>query len=350
VRILVTGGSGYIGAHTVRRLQQDGSAVVVVDRVPPPAVLRPGVERFVEGDIRTPGLLDSVFADTPIDAVIHLAADKSVEASVADPGTYFSNNVGGTLALLQAMHRADVGTIVFSSTCAVYGTPDDVPVTEDSPVRPESPYGASKLMAEDIIDWYGRSHGLRHVALRYFNAAGAALEGDMGEDWADAKTLVPRVMKAALERSGPLTIFGNDYPTPDGTTIRDYVHVLDLADAHVLAVRALLRSSTSAILNLGTGVGTSVLELIEMTREVAGMSIPTEIGPRRPGDAVSLWADTTRAAAEISWRPQYTLRDIVETAWRWHTTHPDGASSATQTPSPAWPAQRTILRASNASA
>lgn len=326
MRVLVTGGSGYIGGQTVRRLVQDGTAVVVVDRLRPPLTLVPSIERFVEGDIRTPGLLDGVFADDPVDAVIHLAADKSVEASVHDPGTYFSNNVGGTLALVEAMHRAGVGAVVFSSTCAVYGTPEVGPVTEDSPLRPESPYGASKLMAEGILDWYGRSHGLRHISLRYFNAAGAALDGDLGEDWADAQTLVPRVMKATLGRSGPLTIYGDDYPTPDGTAIRDYVHVLDLADAHVLAVRHLLVSAGPSVLNLGTGVGTSVLEVIKATQEASGMTVPTEVGPRRPGDAVALWADTTRAAEDLSWRARYGLRDIVLTAWRWHASHLDGAA------------------------
>jgi UDP-glucose-4-epimerase GalE len=326
LRVLVTGGSGYIGGPTLRRLERDGAAVVLVDRVPPPSVLRPAIERFVEGDIRTPGLLDGVFADDPIDAVIHLAGDKSVGASVRDPGAYFSNNVGGTLAVVEAMRRADVGAIVFSSTCAVYGTPTHGPVTEDCAPRPESPYGASKLMAESILDWFGRSLGLRHVSLRYFNAAGAALEGDLGEDWADAETLIPRAINATLGQSGPLTVFGIDYPTPDGTAIRDYVHVLDLADAHVLALKALFESNPSSVVNLGTGIGTSVLEVVEMTHEVTCMTVPTEVGPRRPGDAVALWADPARAACELSWRPRYGMREMIETAWLWHTTHPAGAS------------------------
>ena len=322
MRILVTGGSGYIGAHTVRHLQQDGSAVVVVDRVPPPAVLRPGVERFVEGDIRTPGLLDSVFADTPIDAVIHLAADKSVEASVADPGTYFSNNVGGTLALLQAMQRADVGTIVFSSTCAVYGTPDDVPVTEDSPVRPESPYGASKLMAEDIIDWYGRSHGLRHVALRYFNAAGASPEAEIGEDHDPETHLIPLAIAAALGRRAQLDVYGTDYPTPDGTAVRDYIHVDDLAEAHRLALTELQKGTSSLQLNLGTGRGNSVREVIAAVERATGRPVPHREVARRAGDPPALVADARKAFATLGWKPKYPdLQTIVDHAVRWHQKH-----------------------------
>jgi len=323
MRVLVTGGSGYVGGPTVRRLAQDGAAVVVVDRVEPPPVLMSSIDRFVKDDIRTPGLLDRVFRDDDVDAVIHLAADKSVEQSVRDPGRYFSNNVSGTLALVEAMDRAGVGSIVFSSTCAVYGTPDAVPVNEDSRIGPESPYGASKLMAEGIIDWYGRTKGFHQLSLRYFNAAGASIEGDLGEDWTDAQTLVPRVMKAALGRSGPLTIFGTDYPTPDGTAIRDYVHVLDIAEAHVRAIRHVAEPRSSPILNLGTGTGSSVREVIAVTEEITGLPVPIEVGPRRPGDAIALWSDTTRAASELDWRPRYTLRDMVESAWHWHRSQRD---------------------------
>ena len=181
-------------------------------------------------------------------------------------------------------------------------------------------------MAEGIIDWYSRCHGVRHVTLRYFNAAGAAFEGDIGEDWTDAQTLIPRVIKATLGRSGPLTIYGDDYPTPDGTAIRDYVHVVDLADAHAITLDRLARSGTSLVLNLGTGTGTSVFEVIEMTSAVSGMTVPVELGPRRAGDAVALWADNTIALDELGWRPTHTLRDIIETAWRWHAAHPDGAA------------------------
>ncbi len=326
MRVLVTGGSGYVGAQTVRRLAEDGTAVVVIDRVPPPSVLLSSIERFVQGDIRTPGLLDRVFSDNDIDAVIHLAADKSVEESVRDPGRYFDNNVGGTLALVEAMRRAEVKSVIFSSTCAVYGTPSTVPVTEASPLGPASPYGASKVMAEGILDWYGRCHRFRHLSLRYFNAAGAAIEGDLGEDWADAETLVPRVMKATLARSGPVMVYGGDYETPDGTAIRDYVHVVDLADAHAIAVGYLLKPNPSPVLNLGTGRGSSVLEVVAMTVEIAGMAVPMEMGPRRPGDAIALWADNRRALDELAWRPKYTLRDIIETAWRWHAHHPDGVA------------------------
>ena len=324
MRVLVTGGSGYIGGPTVRRLAEEGARVVVVDLLPPPRPLEPSIEAFVQGDIRSPELLDRALSVAPVDAVVHLAAHKSVEESVRDPGRYFDNNVAGTLCLLEAMRRARVESLVFSSTCAVYGTPSRVPVMEDAAVNPDSPYGASKAMAETAMNWYERTQALRFAALRYFNAGGASLEGDLGEDWTDAATLIPRVMQAVLGRSGPMTLYGTDYPTPDGTAIRDYVHVLDLADAHIAAVRTLLRGESPGIVNVGTGYGSSVREVLTLVNEAAGEDVPVVLGPRRAGDAIALWADNSRASAVLGWRPRYGLAEIIETAWRWHSTHLDG--------------------------
>lgn len=327
MRVLVTGGSGYIGSHTVRRLAADGVATVVVDRVAPPAALLPAIESFVQGDIRAPGVLERAFDRAPVDAVIHLAAEKSVEESMREPGRYFDSIVRGTTDVLEAMRRARVGSIVFSSTCAVYGNAERIPIDEDTPTRPENPYGASKLMAEDVLDWYARCHRLRSLSLRYFNAAGAAPEGDLGEDAAEAANLVPRVMNVLLGEAPALTVFGADYPTPDGTAIRDYIHVVDLAAAHVLALLRLVEGSgpgeqgadgRSQVVNLGSGSGSSVRQVVAMAEEVSGRSVPVVFGPRRAGDPVALWSDNARAREVLGWEPRHGLRDIVESAWRWH--------------------------------
>jgi UDP-glucose-4-epimerase GalE len=323
--VLVTGGAGYVGSHTVRQLVRRGTRVLVLDNLSHghPAAIDEGA-RLVVGDVGDSGLLRRLVRDEEIAAVIHLAADKSVEESLRDPGRYFRNNVGNTLTLLDACVEAGVTSFVFSSTCAVYGNPAELPVSETTPTRPEAPYGESKLMVERILDWYGRAHALRSVSLRYFNAAGAALEGDIGEDWMEAANLVPRVMKAALGRSDALMVFGTDYATPDGTAIRDYIHVLDLADAHLRALAYLEAGNPTVILNVGTGSGASVRQIITATERASGRTVPFVDAPRRPGDAAEVWAQSDAAARILGWTPRYGLDEIIDTAWAWHSTHPDG--------------------------
>jgi len=324
MRVLVTGGAGYIGSHTVSRLLTDGHAVAVLDSLAHGhAAAVPGVPLHV-GDVRDGSLVRDILRQHRADAVIHFAASKSVGESVADPGRYFDVNVTGSLALLRAMAEAGVGRLVLSSTCAVYGTPDELPVAESSPVRPENPYGESKFLMERMAAWFEGPYGIRTVALRYFNAAGAALDGSNGEDWRRAENLIPVVMKVAAGHSPAVDVFGTDYPTPDGTAIRDYVHVLDLADAHTLALQHLVDGGASATVNLGTGRGASVLEVVEAARAATGRPIETRARPRRPGDPSAIWADGRLARDLLGWEPRYDLDAIVASAWRWHASHPDG--------------------------
>lgn len=328
MNVLVTGGAGYVGSHTVRQLLRRGDRVVVLDNLSHghPAAVDEGAT-LVEGDIGDADLLRRILRDEAVTAVIHLAADKSVEESLRDPGRYFRNNVGASITLLDACVEAGIGSFVFSSTCAVYGIPDELPVSEATATHPEAPYGESKLMVERILDWYGRAHGLHSISLRYFNAAGAAVEGDIGEDWTDAVALVPVVMKAALGRADAIRVYGTDYPTPDGTAIRDYIHVLDLADAHLRALDHLADGQPSAVLNVGTGVGASVRDIIATTERISGRPVPSVEAPRRPGDAPEVWAQADAARRILGWTPEFGLDEIIETAWRWHSTHPDGYGS-----------------------
>jgi len=318
--VLVTGGAGYIGSHTVRTLRERGRDVVVLDSLEhghEAAVL--GVP-LVVGDIGDRELLARVMADYRVDAVVHFAAYKAAGESVTQPGRYFVNNVGKTAVLLEALQSSGIGHIVFSSSCAVYGTPTVLPVDEDHPLNPESPYGESKMLVERMLAWLD----LRSASLRYFNAAGASFDAAIGEDSVLSLNLIPRAMKAALGQIEELTVFGTDYPTPDGTAIRDYVHVVDLADAHVRALEALESGVASFTVNLGTGVGSSVQEIVDTTRAVSGVDLPVRLSDRRAGDPVAVYADNRRAAAVLGWKPQYGLDDIVATAWRWHSTHPNG--------------------------
>jgi len=324
VTILVTGGAGYIGSHTVRMLRERGREVVVLDSLEfghAPAVLG---APLVTGDIADRALLRRTIDDNDVDAVIHFAAYKAAGESMTDPGRYFHNNVSGTLALLEVLRDAAVRRIVFSSTCAVYGTPDHLPVGELHPLHPESPYGESKLLVERMLAWFSTCHDVRYASLRYFNAAGAALDGAIGEDSTFTLNLVPLAMQAALGRIAALSVFGTDYPTPDGTAIRDYVHVVDLADAHVRALEVLEGGHESFTVNVGTGIGSSVQEVVDMTKRVSGVDFPVRRAGRRAGDPVAVYADNRAAVELLGWQPRYGLEDIVTSAWRWHSSHPDG--------------------------
>ncbi len=322
--VLVTGGAGYIGSHTVRLLGDQGHDVVVLDSLElghPAAVVG---APLVVGDIADADLVARTVRDHGVDAVVHFAGYKAAGESVLRPGRYFANNTGATNVLLDTLRSVGVDRFVFSSSCAVYGTPSVLPVSEDHPLGPESPYGESKRMVEQMLEWYDRCHGLRSVSLRYFNAAGASADGRIGEDWTVTLNLVPIVMKAAVGRAEGVTVFGNDYPTPDGTAIRDYIHVDDLADAHVRALDHLQGGGETVAVNLGTGQGSSVSEVIETARRVSGREIPVTYGPRRSGDPVQVYGDNRLAGELFGWKPQRDLTEIVASAWRWHSTHPDG--------------------------
>jgi UDP-glucose-4-epimerase GalE len=315
--VLVTGGAGYIGSHTVRALREAGRPVVVLDSMEygrEDAVID---APLVVGDIHDGALVEQVCADHGVTALVHFAAYKSVGESMQDPTRYWTNNVAGTVALVDAAMRQGVRDVVFSSSCSVYGTPAEVPVVESAPIAPESVYAESKATVERILHWYGVTGGLRYVSLRYFNAAGASFDGRIGEDWTFSVNLIPLVMKAVL-LGEPVRVFGTDYPTPDGTAIRDYIHVVDLADAHVAALGYLADGGANTAVNLGTGVGSSVLEVITAAEAVAGTPVPRELTPRRAGDPIAVFADPTQAEKLLGWRARYGLQEIVETAYRWH--------------------------------
>jgi UDP-glucose-4-epimerase GalE len=322
--VLVTGGAGYIGSQTVRLLHERGREVVVLDSMEFGHRAAVGDVPLVEGDVGDPTAVAAAVEQYGIDSVIHFAAYKSPGESMFKPQRYFANNVVRSTRLLETLNGAGVGRLVFSSTCAVYGTPERVPVGEDAPIHPESPYGESKAMTERALGWYDRCLGLRSVSLRYFNAAGAWPDGSIGEDWTVTINLVPLLMKAALGRRGPLEVFGTDYSTPDGTAIRDYVHVIDLAEAHVSALEYLEGGGETTVLNLGTGVGSSVLEVLASAERAIGRPVPYEAVARRPGDPVALYADTARAKEFLGWTARLGLDEILASAWAWHSTHLDG--------------------------
>jgi UDP-glucose 4-epimerase len=328
MRILVTGGAGYIGSETARRLVSAGHDVVVLDDLRRGHRTAVGTIPLVVGDVRDLELVADLLERHNVAAVVHLAALKSVEESVADPGAYFEVNVGGTLAVLRAMARTGVRRLVFSSSCAVYGIPERSPVDESAAVRPINPYGESKLASERLLPWFEAAHGIRSAVLRYFNAAGATEDGSHGEDWSGAPNLIPVVLKVAARRLPSLRVFGTDHPTPDGSAIRDYIHVLDLAEAHRCAVQALVAGEGSLTVNVGTGLGASVLQVVETARRITGSAIAAEAAPRREGDPSAIWADTTRAGTVLDWRATRTLDDVVRSAWAWHSRHPDGYAEA----------------------
>ncbi|MEW6447863.1 MAG: UDP-glucose 4-epimerase GalE [Bacillota bacterium] len=322
MHVLVTGGAGYIGSQTVKELLRAGYKVTVLDNLSrghkAVARLLPQAE-FVWGDIADRELVVGLVRSRGIAAVLHFAALSIVGESAADPALYYRNNMVKGLALLEAMREAGVPYFIFSSTAAVYGEPVQVPVTEDHPLVPTNPYGATKLAFEEALRWYGAAYGLRYISLRYFNAAGADPQGDLGEDHRPETHLIPVVLQAALGLREAVTVFGTDYPTPDGTCIRDYIHVTDLAAAHVLALEALAEGHAPGAYNLGNERGHSVREVIETARRVTGRDFPVVEGARRPGDPAVLVASSQRIKEDLGWRPRYgDLETIVRTAWDWH--------------------------------
>ena len=324
-RVLVTGGAGYIGSHAVRALLADGHAVVVLDDLSAghAEAIPPGVP-VIHAQIHDGAAVTTALREHRIDAVMHFAAWLSVGDSVRDPLGYYQNNVVGTLALLGAMVDAGVKQLVFSSTCAVYGEPATVPIVETLETRPINPYGETKLAVERALEHIDRAHGLRYIALRYFNAAGAHPDGTIGEDHEPEIHVIPRAIQAATGGQ-PLLLFGQDYPTPDGTCLRDYIHVCDLADAHVCALRGLAAGRRSGAFNAGTGQPHSVKQVIDTVSKVVGSAVKWTPAPRRPGDPAVLYAASDRLQRELGWKPQYAeLQTIVRHAWQWHHTHPQG--------------------------
>ena len=316
-RILVVGGAGYIGSHMVKALLEGGHEVVVLDNLSTGfrELLTGGT--FVQGSLGDSGLLDGLFQSHPVDAVMHFAAFSLVGESVQNPLKYYRNNIAETVSLIEAMVRHGVRRFIFSSTAAVYGEPVKSPLSEDHPRQPTNPYGASKLCVERILEDCDRAHGLKSISLRYFNAAGADPSGTIGEMHNPETHLIPLVLKSALSQD-TVKIFGTDYPTPDGTCIRDYVHVTDLARAHLLALKALLDGSGSDAYNLGNSIGYSVRQAIELARKVTGRTIKTVEEPRRPGDPATLVADSRKIKGALNWKPEYEdLEKIIATAWRW---------------------------------
>ncbi|WIV18398.1 UDP-glucose 4-epimerase GalE [Paenibacillus polygoni] len=323
--ILVTGGAGYIGSHTVAALLERGEEVVVVDNLQTghrEAVLG---GTFCEGDLRDKAFLDQVFAENKIEAVIHFAANSLVGESMQNPAKYYDNNVFGTLTLLEAMNNAGVSKIVFSSTAATYGEPEKVPIEETDRTEPTNVYGETKLMMERMMSWFDKVLGIKYVSLRYFNAAGAHKDGKIGEDHQPESHLIPLVLQTALGQRKQIAIFGDDYATEDGTCIRDYIHVSDLADAHLRAVDYLRKGEESNVFNLGNGTGFSVKQVIETAKKVTGLEIPVVMEPRRAGDPAVLVASSAKARSVLGWEPKYTnLEDVIASAWGWHQSHPEG--------------------------
>ena len=323
--VLVCGGAGYIGSHTVAELLDRGEDPIIVDNLQKGhrgAVL---CDKFMEGDIRDGEFMDRVFRENEIEAVIQFAADSLVGESVGDPLKYYNNNVVSTLCLLTKMKEYGVDKIVFSTTAATYGEPKNIPILETDPTCPTNPYGETKLAVEKALRWCSEAYGIKYTALRYFNAAGAHISGKIGEDHTPETHLIPIILQTALGQRECITIFGDDYDTKDGTCIRDYIHVTDLADAHVLALEKMRKDGKSNIYNLGNGNGFSVSEVVDIARQVTGVNIKAEYGERRPGDPAVLIATSEKAQRELGWKPKYNdLPTIINTAWEWHKNHPQG--------------------------
>lgn len=324
--ILVLGGAGYIGSHAVDQLVEKGYAVAVVDN------LQTGHEKavhekatFYQGDIRDKAFLESVFEKENVEGVVHFAANSLVGESMEIPLTYLNNNVYGTQIVLEVMEKFGVKAIVFSSSAATYGEPEQIPITEDMRTNPESTYGDTKLIMEKMMKWCDIAYGIKFVALRYFNVAGAKADGTIGEDHDPESHLVPIILQVALGQREELSIFGDDYPTEDGTCIRDYVHVVDLIDAHILALEYLKKGGESNIFNLGSSSGFSVQQMLEAAREVTGKEIPAKVVPRRKGDPSTLIASSDKARKILGWEPKNTnVSEIIASAWNWHQSHPHG--------------------------
>ncbi|MEG1918100.1 MAG: UDP-glucose 4-epimerase GalE [Oscillospiraceae bacterium] len=324
--ILVLGGAGYIGSHTVYELIAAGREVVVADNLQTGfrAAVHPDA-KFYHADLHDRAAMDKIFDAEKIDGVIHFAASSQVGESMVDPLKYYDNNLGGTAALLGAMVAHDVKKIVFSSTAATYGEPERVPILESDPTHPTNCYGETKLAMEHMMDWVSAAHGLRYVALRYFNACGAHPGGAIGEAHNPETHLIPVILQVPNGQRDAVAVFGDDYPTPDGTCVRDYIHVTDLAQAHILALDYLLEGGKNDVFNLGNGVGFSVQQVIETARRATGHPIPATLSPRRAGDPAQLVASSEKAKRVLGWKPRYDdLETIISTAWAWHRSHPHG--------------------------
>jgi len=326
MKILITGGAGYIGSITNWLVKSRGHETVVFDNLEQGHKEAVGDTRLIVGDLRDSETIKKVFKEEKFDAVIHFAALALAGESMQKPFAYFHNNIDGGLNLLEAMREGECSTIIFSSTCAVYGFPKKLPVTEESPIGPLSVYGASKRNFEEILLWYEKVYGIRHAALRYFNACGALPDGTLGEAHLPETHIIP-VALSAIQKGEPFTIFGDDYNTPDGTCIRDYIHVLDLADAHIRACDYIKNNKQSVYVNLGVGKGYSNKDIIKAIEEVTEKKMKVVVGKRRWGDPDAIWADNTKAKNMLSWEPKYTsITDIIATAWEWHKSHPEGFS------------------------
>ncbi|MEG6585295.1 UDP-glucose 4-epimerase GalE [Dendrosporobacter sp. 1207_IL3150] len=325
MRILVTGGAGYIGSHTVRMLEKAAEKVVVYDNLSKGHQQAVNANYFVQGDLFDSQLLAETIKKNNIDSVVHFAAFSLVGESMQNPRAYYQNNVQGTLNLLEVMLESGVNKLVFSSTAAVYGEPECVPITEAAAKNPTNVYGRTKLIMENAMADYSLAHGLNYIALRYFNACGADPQADIGEDHHPETHLIPLILQACLGKRESIKIFGDDYPTQDGTCIRDYIHVNDLAQAHVLALQALYNGKSSSVYNLGNGSGFSVKQVIEAAEAVTGQSIRKDIASRRAGDPAVLVASSEKIKAELGWKPEYQdIKSIIKTAWQWHQNNPEG--------------------------
>ncbi|MDA7918196.1 UDP-glucose 4-epimerase GalE [Mariniblastus sp.] len=330
MNILVIGGAGYIGSHMVRQLDRAGHQVVVLDNLSTGFAEAVTAGQLIVGDMQDRSLVEQTLGDHQIESVMHFAACALVGESVIEPAKYYQNNVLATLELLEAMRHCDVKKIVFSSTCATYGQPQVVPITENEKQEPVNPYGFTKLVIERALQDYSHAYGLNFAALRYFNAAGASPDGGIGEDHQPESHLIPIVLQVALGQREKITIYGDDWDTPDGTCVRDYIHVDDLCKAHLLALER-LGSGPNLKLNLGTGNGCSVRQIIESCREVTGCDIAEVVGDRRPGDPPKLIADPSLANTLLGWEPQYhSPKTIIKTAWAWHQTHPNGYTGGSE--------------------